>query len=785
VSPPPDDASAFRSAVFSIDPSTQLFHVDGMVLGRDLTGTSFALEDLDLQGLRAVLGAIDGRRSVAEVAALLARECDADDVMSLIAQLEGTVLRRRAMRSTSSPSESALTAAVCIVGTGPIAREISGELVERGFSKISTLDCGRLSSCETDDFRRGLDALAVHAHAHEAGPPAGSAGSRSWTVADLTASFAGYALVICALEGVRGQAFLDVNAACLSAGVPAIFVAVEGSRSIVGPTVIPFRSPCFACSRLSTTLRPHYDGAGPRLLPFISFGAHDDSPRWLLHRTACEVADEVASVLCGAPYPARISAIWFQERTGATGSLKVDGVTSCPACHAYHRAARGDASTPTPPSRLVRVEDEVRDSENGVRSTSADDALRNAARTLERVGVDVELLPLGGSAPESFVAIACPYYSTRHSARFSLDLPIVWRRFIEPSLGKGVTESQAKCSAMFEWLERNLSDWHGDRPLVRAKYADVADRAINLPFVASGLLPNLTPVGQRVYTEAEEIDWVWAHCLRSDRPILLPAVCAFLSSTLFRGKDLALPNSGSSGLSAGCTVADAVLQGLLEIVERDASATAMRNGLSLPVIDEASICDPAARDLLRRTRAAGYDAIVLDMTGDIGIPAIEVYLVREGEYTHYYGLGLGAHLDPEIALRRSLTEAAQSLFYDVTQNAFDPLQSLGSRFDFFPYRQQSLVPRGDKRQMSDLPRLCDANTPTWKQVDRVVSKIAEAIPEGDICMVDLTPSVASGVHIVRTFASGTLYETRLVHFHIPERCRVVPLAEMFLGRYEG
>jgi thiazole/oxazole-forming peptide maturase SagD family component len=778
VKPPEQDAANLLTRVYRVDPNVQLFHLDGVVVGRDASGGGFALEDLDLDGLRAVLGAIDGEKTVSEVAARLGREFDAGDVVALIAQLQGTVLeevpRTKAIRGRADP--------LCIVGDGPMARRIADELAERGWSDIEALACPRFASCEAAEFRDGLSAVSVLG-GRGGGLPPGAAPAT--TVEDLGSTFAKRALVVCALEDVHGQAILDVNAASLASGTPAIFVAAQGSRSVLGPTLVPWRSPCFACSHLATTLRDRYDGAGPDLLRFLPFGAHGAAPSWHVHRIACEVADEVARVLLGTPYPAHIGKLWVVDATGGATVERVKGVTTCPACHAYHRAERGDASSVTPSRPVVRVQADVKDRENGTRSTTTEDALRSAELTLDRIGVDVELVPLGASAPESFVAFACPYYSTRQTARFSPDLPIVWRSFVDPCLGKGVTDGQARCSALFEWIERNLSDWQGDHPLVRATYADVKDRAIDLPFLASGLLPNLQPVGTRPCTEAEEIDWVWAHCLRSQRPILLPAVCAFLTPTLFRGSDLALPISGSSGLSAGCTVADAVLQGLLEIVERDASATAMRNGLRLPEIDQETISDPAARDLLQRTGAAGYEAFILDMTADIGIPAIEVYLVREGEYTHYYGLGMGAHLDPDIALRRALTEAVQSLFYDVTQNAVDPLRSLGSRFDFFPYRQQSLVPRGGKRRMDEIPHLGDARAPTWKQVDRVVAKIASAVPESDICMVDLTPAVASGVHVVRTFASGTLYETQLIHFHIPERCRRVPLAEMFLGRYEG
>jgi len=60
--------------------------------------------------------------------------------------------------------------------------------------------------------------------------------------------------------------------------------------------------------------------------------------------------------------------------------------------------------------------------------------------------------------------------------------------------------------------------------------------------------------------------------------------------------------------------------------------------------------------------------------------------------------------------------------------------------------------------------------------------ISAAIPQVDICAVDLSLPALAGVHVVRTLMSGAFDEARPIEVHVPERCRLLPLDEMYLGR---
>jgi len=112
----------------------------------------------------------------------------------------------------------------------------------------------------------------------------------------------------------------------------------------------------------------------------------------------------------------------------------------------------------------------------------------------------------------------------------------------------------------------------------------------------------------------------------------------------------------SSGLAAAATEADAVLAGLLELIERDAFMLAWTNRLSLPLLDWHDDPEIAAIDrrLFAPTRLR-YSAV--DAGVFFGIPA--VIGVVHGPGDELGALGVGAACAPTVAeaFRKALSEA--------------------------------------------------------------------------------------------------------------------------------
>ena len=117
----------------------------------------------------------------------------------------------------------------------------------------------------------------------------------------------------------------------------------------------------------------------------------------------------------------------------------------------------------------------------------------------------------------------------------------------------------------------------------------------------------------------------------------------------------------SNGSAAGNTTEEAILQGFLELVERDAVALWWYNRARRPAIALDSFDEPYIGRLTAFLRARQRDLWVLDVTSDLNIPACVAVSRRTDWPEEHIMLGFGAHLDARIAVLRALTELTQSL----------------------------------------------------------------------------------------------------------------------------
>jgi len=159
------------------------------------------------------------------------------------------------------------------------------------------------------------------------------------------------------------------------------------------------------------------------------------------------------------------------------------------------------------------------------------------------------------------------------------------------------------------------------------------------------------------FDPSRSIDWtpVWSLTHRSQR--FLPTAYCYLWYPLPR--DLDICRADSNGNAAGNNLEEAIYQGFLEVVERDCAALWWYNSLRRPAVDLASFDDPYFRDLERfyRTSAGKCGSWILRATW-VSRYGGGVSRRITGESERLI-IGYGAHLDPAIAITRSLTEMSQ------------------------------------------------------------------------------------------------------------------------------
>jgi ribosomal protein S12 methylthiotransferase accessory factor len=120
-------------------------------------------------------------------------------------------------------------------------------------------------------------------------------------------------------------------------------------------------------------------------------------------------------------------------------------------------------------------------------------------------------------------------------------------------------------------------------------------------------------------------------------------------------------HADSNGCAAGNTLEEAIVQGFLELVERDSYAIWWYNRSQRTELDLGQFDDSYVRDLKTQLAETGRRLWVLDITSDLGIPSYVAMSHATQNGQEFVEYGSGSHFDPRIALLRTLTEVNQFL----------------------------------------------------------------------------------------------------------------------------
>jgi bacteriocin biosynthesis cyclodehydratase domain-containing protein len=236
--------------------------------------------------------------------------------------------------------------------------------------------------------------------------------------------------------------------------------------------------------------------------------------------------------------------------------------------------------------------------------------------------------------------------------------------------GKGMTDVEARVSALGEAIERYSGVFQGDEPRFRASLDVLGPAALHpnecMQFSETQYRqrdrPNAGPeptprVPQPLDPEAP-IEWSAVRSLSGDCRYL-PTMLLYSGYPLQGRAAYCVPDP--SGSAAARSREEALFRGVLELVERDSLALWWYNRVARPGVDLASSSDSCCESMVAHYRSHGRELWAIDITSDIGIPAFAALSRRTAAGPERIVLGFGAHLDAAVALRRALTEMDQVL----------------------------------------------------------------------------------------------------------------------------
>jgi ribosomal protein S12 methylthiotransferase accessory factor len=218
--------------------------------------------------------------------------------------------------------------------------------------------------------------------------------------------------------------------------------------------------------------------------------------------------------------------------------------------------------------------------------------------------------------------------------------------------GKGHTPEQAMASAVMEAMERYSAELRESDEII---YGTVDEAGTNGPTLDPAEM--ILPARIRNYYRNEVIAWCTGFEMFRGEEIWVPACAVY--HPYFPDGDLQLFRYHTNGIASGNTMEEAILHAMFELIERDAwSICEYREKAKADVVvDNESLC---AR-LIRKFNDSGVDIYLKDLTSDIGIPTIGAAADdTRTKDPELLSIGVGTHLNPEIAAVRALTEVAQS-----------------------------------------------------------------------------------------------------------------------------
>lgn len=304
--------------------------------------------------------------------------------------------------------------------------------------------------------------------------------------------------------------------------------------------------------------------------------------------------------------------------------------------------------------------------DGGHRSLSPDDTLQLYAWLIGHFGI-VEALECAHRGPCDLVHVYVARFQT-HFVNSQSGLPKGLR---SACVGKGMTEAQARASALGEAVERYSGCFRGNEVRIKASYQQLVNKAIHpnacMNFSARQYR-NREECNRREaehnwvpnpFDEEREVEWTPVWSLTDKEFKYVATAFCYFGYPFSSDHDFCRPDS--NGNAAGANLEEAILQGFLEVVERDSVALWWYNRARRPRVKLATFGEPYFHVLGKLYRALGREMHVLDISADFPIPVFAA--VSSGRKDEGHLLGFGAHLEPRIAIARALTEMNQFLVH--------------------------------------------------------------------------------------------------------------------------
>jgi ribosomal protein S12 methylthiotransferase accessory factor len=349
------------------------------------------------------------------------------------------------------------------------------------------------------------------------------------------------------------------------------------------------------------------------------------------------------------------------------------------------------------------------------------------------------------------------------------------------SSGKGTTLEAAMVSAAMEAIELYCAETI-ELSEINLAYAQLAENYQVIP------LDNLPLRENSLFNVNRPEQWCLGWDILNQNEVAVPVQTVSMNYHRFWYKDFTSLGSfdmGSNGLASGNHFLEAISSALYELIERDAISCHLEAliqgygmpGYRMPRLRLETIEYPVVLELLAKFEAVQVVPILFDCTVDTEVPVYRAQIYDPaGRLPSSHGYG--AHLDPEVAMVRALTEAAQTRAILIS----------GARDDIFHQYYTALRMQknsgSEARSLASNPQTVDARirksqaASTFEEDIEIILEKLKRAGLNQVIVFDLTPPEWD-ISVVRVIVPGL--EATFHNNYRPKK-RAIAFAQSQLSR---
>jgi ribosomal protein S12 methylthiotransferase accessory factor len=570
-----------------------------------------------------------------------------------------------------------------------------------------------------------------------------------------------FALIIGAQDYQNISFFEAINRIAMQKKIPWIRVSFDDNIGYLGPFVIPGKTACYNCCELRlVTNSPDYEYQLWNYKEFVP-SAKLMVSEVFVDILAAMCANEVIRYLMQNEPPLTTDSLHLLDTRNS--SLSKHKVISHPNCNygcLLHEKER--------PQFIIQKNGTNKWEKNKTHELNSivtlEDLLeRLADLTDERTGIirKTEKLyennPLGIRS-HHFFAASCskpirigPNGHSPLGTNHNLIAPF-------PS-GSGYSPAEAEIRTLMESIERYSNMVVDESRLKWSTYREIKSRAISPADL--GLYTDLQYQKENFkcsrFSPESVIPWIEGQDLFSGKVVLIPADFVFYPA--LREKPLVIETS--NGAAAHTNIVDAILNGLFEVIERDAFLIMWLNRLAMPILD--AKYPIGFQESINLINKFGMEIRLVDLTNDTNIPTVMAvcYNRNPNKYPALV-VGTGSHIDPERAIQKALFEMEFLLIEFLESPVKNKITSPDQISSIFEHPHFYLNPRMRKywefmiqsKKKSILPKLKKEYKDNYLLLKEIVGRLNKM--KHRVVYVDVTSSdiERAGLVTAKVFVTG-------------------------------